>query len=554
MTSNLTHEPSRKEPDSPRRREILAMLERWDTLYRSDIPAALALARAALARARRARFGEGIALALHHVGYSQYLELDRDGALEHLEASRRVCEELGDRAGMARAIRSIGLVYAKFGDLVIAYRLYIESIGLYDEAGLQVEGAIVRNSLGLLFKYLGAHDQALETLGRALEVFEREDRRLQIAMVLHNIASVRMERGEYREARGYLERAIPIREAIGDRRGEMLTRVMLAWCLGELRAFDDALRHARRAVEVCRALGNAMYEPATVALVGMIHRRRGEPEPARRHLEEASRLADLVRPSVRPGIEIELGELHVGLGELEKGIGRHRRALEIARDQGSTFWEGIASVELSRALELKGDPVGALAHARRALELSADFGRDAGGWGWVGGVQILTGDVATKRTEVQQLYAAFLREMIDRKQEELTAGASFLAAQQERIDTIRKEMAELLPTLPEPGRERVAELARRLDGSDGASPGWEAFERRFRETHPGFLRALAGRAPEMTPTELRVCSLLRANLSSKQIAALLSISPKSVDIYRYRARRKLHLAPEENLVSFLASL
>jgi len=57
--------------------------------------------------------------------------------------------------------------------------------------------------------------------------------------------------------------------------------------------------------------------------------------------------------------------------------------------------------------------------------------------------------------------------------------------------------------------------------------------------------------PGLSSTDLKLCAYLRLNLSSKEIAQLLNISLKGVEISRYRVRKKLQLATETNLYDFL---
>jgi DNA-binding CsgD family transcriptional regulator len=83
---------------------------------------------------------------------------------------------------------------------------------------------------------------------------------------------------------------------------------------------------------------------------------------------------------------------------------------------------------------------------------------------------------------------------------------------------------------------------------------WERFERRFREIHPRFLQTLSASYPMLTPTEMRVCSLLKINLTSKEIAALLSTSVRTIEGHRQHIRRKLAIANGISLAMFLAGL
>ncbi|HWK99165.1 MAG TPA: LuxR C-terminal-related transcriptional regulator, partial [Parapedobacter sp.] len=57
--------------------------------------------------------------------------------------------------------------------------------------------------------------------------------------------------------------------------------------------------------------------------------------------------------------------------------------------------------------------------------------------------------------------------------------------------------------------------------------------------------------PELVPNDMKLCAYLRMNMSSKEIASLLNITTRGVEIRRYRLRKKLNLAPGKNLTEFL---
>lgn len=83
---------------------------------------------------------------------------------------------------------------------------------------------------------------------------------------------------------------------------------------------------------------------------------------------------------------------------------------------------------------------------------------------------------------------------------------------------------------------------------------WQVFETNFDQAHENFLKLLRKRYPELTPKDLRFCAYLRMNISSKEIASLLNISVRGVEIRRYRLRRKLNLPHDKNLVEFMLEL
>ncbi|MCX6278352.1 MAG: LuxR C-terminal-related transcriptional regulator [Bacteroidetes bacterium] len=80
------------------------------------------------------------------------------------------------------------------------------------------------------------------------------------------------------------------------------------------------------------------------------------------------------------------------------------------------------------------------------------------------------------------------------------------------------------------------------------------FEFMFNQSHKTFIDNLMVRCSTLSRIELQVCSLLRINLSTKDIARLLNISMGTVDNCRYRIRQKLGLDQTQNLSTFLTTL
>lgn len=83
---------------------------------------------------------------------------------------------------------------------------------------------------------------------------------------------------------------------------------------------------------------------------------------------------------------------------------------------------------------------------------------------------------------------------------------------------------------------------------------WKKFNQNFDIVYEDFTRHLGELHPNLTLTEKRLCCYLRMGLSSKEIAPIFSISPKSVEMNRYRLRRKMGLEREVNLVEYLQGI
>jgi DNA-binding CsgD family transcriptional regulator len=91
----------------------------------------------------------------------------------------------------------------------------------------------------------------------------------------------------------------------------------------------------------------------------------------------------------------------------------------------------------------------------------------------------------------------------------------------------------------------------RMLGDDKMKKNWDQFALHFDKVHSNFLVTLKKHYPNLTPSELKLCAYLRMNLSSKEMAQIMNITIKSVELARYRLRKKLQLQPEVNLFNFL---
>ncbi|MFT3795572.1 hypothetical protein [Flavobacterium sp.] len=86
------------------------------------------------------------------------------------------------------------------------------------------------------------------------------------------------------------------------------------------------------------------------------------------------------------------------------------------------------------------------------------------------------------------------------------------------------------------------------------SDSWSDFDLYFESINKNFYTRLKQRYPDISANDLKICALIKLNLSIKEMASILNISPDSVKTARYRLRKKLQLQTEENLTDFILSV
>ncbi len=137
---------------------------------------------------------------------------------------------------------------------------------------------------------------------------------------------------------------------------------------------------------------------------------------------------------------------------------------------------------------------------------------------------------------------------VKNKSKELAASTMSIIKKNELLTTIKGELYHLSDN------DLVKPVLHIIDKSLRQNDDWEFFQEAFNNADSGFLKKVKTLHPSLSPNDLKLCAYLRLNLSSKEIAPLLNISSRSVEIKRYRLRKKLNLLHKDNLVNYILEL
>ena len=162
---------------------------------------------------------------------------------------------------------------------------------------------------------------------------------------------------------------------------------------------------------------------------------------------------------------------------------------------------------------------------------------------------------ATRAQEIMALRNEKLQGELTFQNGQLATTTLHLVQKNAMIVRLREEL-EKLETSPNPEewRQALRQLLGILNNDERLDEDWEQFAMHFDKVHADYLARLRDRHPQLTPRDHKLCAFLRMNLSSKEIAPLLYISVRGVEISRYRLRKKLDLDAEANLTDFLLGI
>jgi DNA-binding CsgD family transcriptional regulator len=144
-----------------------------------------------------------------------------------------------------------------------------------------------------------------------------------------------------------------------------------------------------------------------------------------------------------------------------------------------------------------------------------------------------------------------LTQDVDKKSKELAVSTMNLIKKTELLNIIK---ADLKNSTDSSTNRSIKAVISTINSNVKEESTWNIFKEAFDSADNNFLKKVKESHPSLTPNDLRLCAYLRLNLSSKEIAPLLNISVRSVEIKRYRLRKKIDLPHEKGLVEYILSI
>jgi DNA-binding CsgD family transcriptional regulator len=152
--------------------------------------------------------------------------------------------------------------------------------------------------------------------------------------------------------------------------------------------------------------------------------------------------------------------------------------------------------------------------------------------------------------ELMKIRNQQLEKDFESKNRELAVSTMNLIKKNELLSMIKEDLKKTSE-----GNERsVKSVITTINKNINEDDTWDMFKEAFNNADKDFLKKVKKEHPLLTPNDLRLCAYLRLNLSSKEIAPLLNISVRSVEIKRYRLRKKMELSHELGLVEYILSI
>ena len=466
-----------------------------------------------------------IAHAYAYMGAAQIELGTYRSALENLLIAEEGYTKLKDQKGLAVVKLDMAVAYADLDERTKSRQLTQEAAMIYKEAGEELRYAIALIDLCSDYLDVGLTDSVQKYLPEAAALVEGRHP-LAMAYVQQHYGNLYKQLGQYSQAIAALEKANLLNETIGDQGLKVNTYVFLAEVYTQLGNNNKAHQYAQGAVTMSQELGLNNLRVKTLKTLAETAYRVGAYEESKLAYENYIHWNDSLL-----GIEKQKE-----IAALEQTFAAEKREAEIERQQQ----ENRLLSEKNKALNTRNL---ALLVALLLVGVTA--------YAFINRQRVRT---EQQRTLVQ-LQAAEndrLQLEVHFKNRELTAQALHIAQKNEILNDLKVDLDKLQDaknTSPS-----LHKLSSKLRFEIQIDDNWEQFTRQFAEMNPAFYQILGERHSGLTQNDLRLATLLRMNLGSKEIAHTLNISDDAVKKARYRLRKKLELETSDKLEMYLMSI
>lgn len=491
------------------------LIDESSSLRNTNLPQAIQLAEQALSLAESSAYltGRVKSLALlgtFHQRTALYAQSLNAFALA-IDLSRQLFPSASDLD--ANLLAGICLTCFYMGDYAKALEYGQQSLWSCEQSGNDHRAGTVLNYIGNIYREMGDVQEASRCYHESLARKRACGDKAGEAYPLSGLGNLYLDDGKYLRALTFHQKALFIWCRTSDRKNMAVALHNIGEIHFKMKRFEAAATFFSRAIHLAKSMGDRRSEAFLLLAQGGLAAAQGRRKVAIKQFKQALALG------TEAGIPDVCYKCHRCLSDAYQHARQYKRALEHYQAYHQIRHRLLGE---EAAVKLKN------------MQASTDFER------------------SQREADLYRLKNEQLQSGLNRKNDELGTLAMRLVRLNELLDRLRRQAIELGHAKSRRGSTQILKtLLYQLDSARRSSSDRNAFDQQFTELHPTFKSALMHACPALTPAELRLCVLIKLNLSSKDISNLLYCTIRNVETHRYHIRKKLGLAPDASLAAFL---
>ena len=466
---------------------------------------------------------KGIAIILGNIGTVFYEMANYPQAQDYMLQSLKLGDELGDEVIMSRALNNLGNVHYDQRNIAIALDYYQKSLVIKNRLGLKSSLPFAHNNIGLIHSEMGNRDLAKASYNKSVALSKEVGDLKSESRAYSNIGAEFSKEGDFSKALEYMNKGIQIKIAIND---------------------DDGLTSAY------------VYRGKNFLLMNRFAQAQND---CQKGLDMAllSRAINLQKEACDC-----LSKAYQGLGNLKASLEFNQRYTSL---KDSLFnkerTQEITRAEMNYQFEKK-QLADSIHFHKQQTEQRVAYERKLNKQNTkfyillivsLGVISFLTFLYYKHRQnlKLKKVENQLLNSEIEFKKKDLTTMAVNISNNQEWAESLGERLQSLKASTGRKRQKELELLEEEIKNKIWVNKDSDDFYKKVDELSSSFYARLNNQFEGLTKTEVRLCSFIKLNLNTKQIATLQNINPSSVKMSRNRLRKKLNLSPDEDLTAFL---
>jgi tetratricopeptide (TPR) repeat protein/DNA-binding CsgD family transcriptional regulator len=514
-------------------------------------------------RFRRADSDDGLACIFAMKGFLHERQGDMKSALHwHLKSVQksRSCEA---KSIEAFALLGIGNLYGRTGFVDKASSYYRQCWSLSRAIGDARLEAAAQMGLGIVQLQQGNVAEALKCHHDSLKRFSELGDKWSQANAMQNIGQAYCVKGEFQKGLKWHRAALGLKSEIGDTSGVREAWWNLALIYRELNRASAELRAFETLLALDAQSQNKLNHLKTLIALGELHFRNHDFKRAFQSFQKSLDIAREIKDrEEEAAILFTLGTYYHQQNQAPRAESAWLDALELAEKFSFPRLSHQISEMLSEFYERRGNISQALYYYKRFNKQKIAVMNAESKQRLEHIETMLEMESLKRQAELTKQKAKHFELDASQKSAELARLGSVLLEHHQTLLSLSEELKKIASRVS--GKKakdnQLRALIANLDKRIAEDSRLSEYSHVFHQLHPNFFSTLSRRYPQLSTTELMVCSLVCLGLSSKEIAKIFYASDskgarfKNIEKHRVRIRKKLGLARDHQLASFLASL
>jgi tetratricopeptide (TPR) repeat protein len=498
------------------------------------------------------RFGNFLSMvdSAKRIAYTHISLNALNQAQEWFDIALELCNKIQDEPKKANVMSNMANVFQLQGQYERALDVLKAALAIQRRYDQFDEIPITLYRLGTTYTSLEEYDKAIAAYQESLECLGRRPKAMNRAMVLSQIANIYVFTGELDRALEYLTIALDEHRSAQDLQGEALTLGTMGIAYGQLNQLDLSLKCFQGACEIYERIHNESNIIYALVNLSNLYLLKGDISSGCSHAHlayEKGRVIEDMRAKFSSALQYATS--------LNRAT-RYRDALSILLNlfpnpcSEKLYERGELLTQVVAAHEGLNQQSDALMYHKQLLEIRLLREKNKHDDNLKKVQFKLELQYKEMEKEHYRLKAIELEREAHTRSEDVVKLGHEIMQRTEFLSSMRKKIEFLIPNAN--GCERaLRSFIKEINEKIASGDAHRQFEEALKQLHSEFLEVLTERYPELTSTERKVCSLIKLDMNSQQIADLLFTSIRTIEGHRLNIRKKLKLQTPADIGAFL---